>query len=143
MFELFEGKRFYLIDDNPTDLAVFFTLLEKLGAVVYRDPYTLGTIGALASNLPIDMIFLDLTLRRQISGYRVFEMLREIPAFDQIPIVCVSSADPETEIPKAMEMGFAGFLHKPFNRAVFFDHLYTCLNGGHVWDAGQSYFNPS
>lgn len=130
----FENKKIFFIDDDLASFNIVSYLLRQVGAVVIENPYTIGTINYMETVLPIHLILLDLHLRLDISGYDIFDQIRNVPRLSSIPIICITASDPETEIPKARQKGFIGFIHKPINRVLFFDQLYICMNGGQVWD---------
>lgn len=54
-----------------------------------------------------------------------------------IPVIAVSSLDADTEIPKAQEKGFSGFISKPINSVKFPEQLLACINGEKVWIASR------
>ena len=105
-----KGKRIFVVEDNVTNMAVFATTLKRLGAFVVQDAWNSGTIEVLKSRLPIDLIIMDLMLRRGVSGYDLFDELQLDAKLKDIPVVAVSSLDPETEIPKAQEKGWRALL---------------------------------
>lgn len=131
--EELKGKRILVVEDNVTNMAVFATTLKRLGALVIQDAWNSGTVDMLKKRLPIDLIILDLMLRRDASGYDLFDALQQDPELKDIPVVAVSSLDPETEIPKAQERGMAGFISKPININKFPQQLAQVLAGEKVW----------
>lgn len=133
MHEKLKGKRIVLVEDNITNMAVFATTLRQHGVQVIQEPWNTNTVGFLLSHLPVDLILLDIMLRSGISGYDVFDQLQAEPRLRDIPVIGVSSLDAETEIPKAKEKGFAGFISKPISIVKFPDQLVACLEGEKVW----------
>lgn len=128
-----KGKRIFVVEDNVTNMAVFATTLKRLGATVIQDGWNTGTIEMLKKRLPVDLILMDLMLRRGLSGYDVFDELQLDPELKDIPVVAVSSLDPETEIPKAQEKGMAGFISKPIDIGMFPQQLAKAIDGEKVW----------
>lgn len=129
------GKRLLIIEDNPINMAVFVAILKKSGAFVFQDIWNINAAENLAKYLPLDGILLDLMLRRHLSGYDVFDEIKINPKLAQIPVIAVSAADPYTEIPRAKEKGFTGFIGKPIRPPLFPDQIASCLNGEGVWYA--------
>lgn len=127
------GKRIAIIEDNVTNLAVFATALRKQGVAVIQDTWNTQTTEFLLQHLPIDLIVLDIMLRKGASGYDAFDKWQEHPELQKIPVVAVSSLDAESEIPKAQARGFAGFISKPINAVKFPDQIAACLAGEKVW----------
>lgn len=133
-----KGKRVFIVEDDPSNMAVFAVTLKQSGALVIQDPWNSGTIDLLLRVLPIDIILLDLMLRRDMSGYDIYTRIREHPALADIPAVIVSASDPEIEIPRAKAMGFAGFIGKPIDVRLFPVQVAACLDGQPVW-SGHHY----
>jgi CheY-like chemotaxis protein len=132
-----KGKRIAVIEDNVTNLAVFATALRRQGVVVIQDAWNTGTTDFLLDHLPVDLILLDIMLRRGINGYQVFEEWQSYPELKNIPVVAVSSLDAELEIPKAQTLGFAGFIGKPINLVEFPQQIASCMAGENVWVSGR------
>jgi CheY-like chemotaxis protein len=128
-----KGKRVFIIEDDPTNMAVFSVTLKRSGAVVLQDFWNTDSINMLQKRLPIDVIVLDLMLRHQMNGYAIFEELRADPELSKIPVVIVSAADPGIEIPKAQARGLAGFIGKPIRPYLFPTQIASCINGNPVW----------
>lgn len=127
------GKRIFIVEDNVTNLAVFATTLRQQGASVIQDAWNVGTVSILEQQLPIDLILLDINLRRGISGYDVFDEIKANPKLAEIPVVAVTSLDPETEIPKAQAKGFSGFISKPISGLNFPHQIASVIAGEPVW----------
>jgi CheY-like chemotaxis protein len=128
-----EGKRILIVEDDMVNMAVYAVSLKQSGAQVIQDYWNSDTVNLLSRHLPVDVILLDLMLRHKVSGYEVYDKLRTFPEFKGIPVIAVSAADPETEIPVARARGFAGFLSKPINPRTFVSQIATCMNGTPIW----------
>ncbi len=128
-----KGKRILVIEDDVKNLAVFATTLHRAGASVIQDHWNAGATGFATQNLPIDLIVLDLMLRKGISGYDIVDQLKANPRTAHIPVVIVSSLDAESEIPKAKAKGCAGFISKPISVLDFPDQLVEVLDGKQIW----------
>ena len=127
------GKRILVVEDDVTNMAIIVVLLRHHGAVVVQDPWNAETLHVITRHMPIDIILLDLMLRHQVSGYDIFKRIKEIPEFAAIPIVVVSASDPAVEIPKAQELGFAGFISKPIDARTFPEQVLCCIEQQPVW----------
>ena len=135
--KILEGKRIFLIEDDVLNLAVFSTSLHKSGATVIEDVFGYGfahgVVIHISEHLPVDLIVLDIMLRRGLSGYDVYDEIRKTPQLASIPIVMVTSLDAETEIPRAKAKGVNGFISKPISAAEFPKQLASVINGDKVW----------
>jgi CheY-like chemotaxis protein len=127
------GKRIFVIEDDPTSLAVISTLLRRSGAVVEFDAWGYRTLERLGDQPPFDLIILDLALPRDVSGYSLYDSFRDIPEIAHVPVVIVTAADPSTEMNTAREKGLAGFISKPINYSTFTQALASVLEGKQVW----------
>lgn len=132
-----KGKRIALIEDNITNLAVFATTLRRQGVSIFQDSWNINTADFLLNNLPLDLIVLDIMLRRGINGYDVFQEWQSIPELKDIPVLAVSSLDAEIEIPKAQQVGLSGFIGKPISLTEFPDQIAACIRGDKVWVTGR------
>ncbi|WP_420641720.1 response regulator [Candidatus Leptofilum sp.] len=129
-----KGKNIFLLEDDPINYSVILTILRQHGAIITHDHWGDTTLSRLKNHpFPLDLILLDLMLPGQASGYDVYDAIREMPELDGVPVVAVSAADPDVEIPKAREKGFHGFISKPINRRHFPDQLIEILAGETYW----------
>jgi CheY-like chemotaxis protein len=131
-----KGKRILIVEDDVTNMAVYAAALRRSGAIVVQDFWNVNTVAMLSQHLPIDAILLDLMLRYHMDGYDIFDRIRAQPELANIPVIVVTAADPEVEIPKARAKGFAGFIGKPISPTKFPRQIAACISGEPVW-----YFN--
>jgi len=130
---LLKSKRIFVVEDDPLNMAIIATVLQEAGALVIQDPWNYNTIEKLIHSLPIDVILLDLMLRRGESGYDIFDEIKSRPELVSIPIVVVSASDPGVEMNKARDKGFTGYIAKPIQRATFAQSIAAILKGEPVW----------
>ena len=129
------GKKIFVIEDNVINFAVIRTTLQKAQVSAPYDNWGDTTLEKMRNYpFPLDMILLDLMLADGVSGYDVFDAIKEAPEFADIPIVCVSAADPNIEVPKAKAKGFDGYIAKPIRQHNFAKKLEMVLDGDDtVW----------
>lgn len=131
---LLKDKNIFLLEDDPINYSVILTILRQHGAITTHDYWGDTTLSRLKSHpMPLDLILLDLMLPGQASGYDLYDAIREIPELENVPVVAVSAADPDVEIPKARAKGFCGFISKPINRRRFPEQLVQILDGETFW----------
>jgi len=131
---LLQGKRIFVIEDDPSNLAIITTILRRHGASVPFETWGTGAVETLKLCLPIDLILLDLALPRGISGYDVYDEIQAVPELNNIPTVVVSAADPSIEIPKAREKGLSGYISKPLSYSTFGKAIASILEGNQIWE---------
>ena len=127
------GKRIFVVEDDISNMAIFSVILRQSGALVIQDHWNSGTLTMLARHLPVDIILMDLMLRFGVSGYEIFDQLRELPEFASIPVLAVSASDPEVEMPRLRAKGFAGFVSKPISFQEFPLQVAAAIEGEKVW----------
>jgi two-component system cell cycle response regulator DivK len=69
-----------------------------------------------------------------VTGYAVFDQIRQLEGFNKIPVVAVSASDPAESIPRTQAKGFAGYIAKPVDFDNFPEQLKAILNGDEdIW----------
>ncbi len=131
---LLSNRRIFLIEDELKNLNMMQILLENHEARVSYERWGRDTISRLQNFAPVDIILLDLNFPNNVSGYDVFEAIREVPEFADVPIAAVSAMDPAEAVPKTRAKGFAGFISKPVNAALFPQQVAAIIAGRHIWD---------
>ena len=99
------------IDDSPADSRTMAKIVEELG---YQYNNIQDPLQALPTLLEIkpELIFLDLVMPFA-NGYEVCAQIRRISAFEETPIVIVTSNDGIADRVRAKVVGASGFLGKP------------------------------
>ena len=133
MERLLDGKRIFLVEDDIVNASVFSRSLVNHGALIYQDVLGYGIVQHIVESLPIDVIVLDIMIRRGQNGFDIFESIKLHPRLIGIPVVAVTSLDPETAIPKAQDIGLNGFISKPINAIEFPSQIARILRGENVW----------
>jgi len=70
--------------------------------------------GRYAARVRPDLILLDLNLPR-MSGRELLEEMKRDPALRDLPVVVVTASQAEADACRALELGAAGYLTKPFD----------------------------
>jgi CheY-like chemotaxis protein len=127
-------KRIFIVEDDLFNRSIMQTLLERQGAVIAFERWGADTVERLQAFSPVDIILMDLMFPNDVTGYDIFDKVRAHTEFDHIPIVAVSASDPSSEIPKVKSKGFAGFITKPVNFALFARQIADILEGKSIWN---------
>ena len=128
-----DGKRIFLVEDNPANSAVARTILERFGHITFFDRWGDTSLERFKHSLPIDLVLMDLMLPDGVSGYVIFDLIRGIPGCEKIPIVLVTAADAAREMNNARNRGFNGFIAKPIKIHTFPQYVGEILAGKQVW----------
>jgi two-component system, sensor histidine kinase and response regulator len=129
---LLKGKRILIVEDNAGNLAVATLYLERYGGIVKAVRWGLDALTVLKRSQPIDVILMDLMLPGNLTGFDVFQQIRQIPELQHIPVVAVSASDPDVAMPRAARMGFSGYLSKPIAPNIA-QHVASVIEGKKVW----------
>jgi len=117
-----------LIEDNETNRHLATFLLEKIGCEVShaRD----GARGlALAESTNPALIVLDIQMP-EMDGYEVAARLRAQHATASIPILVVTSYAQSGDRQRALALGVADYLEKPFEPDDFINRVARLLPAG-------------
>lgn len=82
-----------------------------------------------------DLILLSTEMER-IGGRHVIEKIRQVPAFNTIPVILMTSEDRIAELVLSQDRGFDDFLIKPFNPLVL--QLRVALNISRARQRGEA-----
>lgn len=133
---LLSNKHIFITEDNPLNRVLFQMTLLRYGATVEFERWGRDTLPRLRREARVHLVILDLMLAEGWSGYDIFKAIREVPAFDAVPIIACSSADPRDSIARAQSMGFSGFIAKPINIDLFPQQIANVIKGDQVWYDG-------
>ena len=128
------GKRIFVVEDNLENRVIVQIALSAHGVRVEFDRWGLNTLRKLAEFAPVDVILLDLMFPNDITGYEIFDHIREVPAYNQVPIIAVSASDPYVAVPVCKSKGFSGFISKPIDTDLFPHQIERILSGEALWD---------
>jgi diguanylate cyclase (GGDEF)-like protein/PAS domain S-box-containing protein len=103
-----------IVDDDETNR---YTLARRLGRDGHANLAMAGNgIEALAAmrNDHFDLILLDIMMP-ELDGFGVLEAMRADPALKGIPVIVISAHDDQANVIRAIELGAADYLAKPFD----------------------------
>ena len=127
-----QGKRIFVTEDNVGNLAILSFYLETHHVIIKVDRDGRNTVEEIRRNMPIDLILLDLMLLHNVSGFDLFDQIKQSPDLAAIPVVAISAADPDSAMTKARAKGFDGFISKPVPPTIA-KYLAQVLDGKKVW----------
>ncbi|NUO72948.1 MAG: response regulator [Frateuria sp.] len=111
-----------IIDDSPTDVRVFTTLLEKAGYQVVAVSTAEEGIERVRAELP-DLVIMDVIMPG-MNGFQATRTLTRDPATSTVPIVMITTKSMETDRVWGLRQGARAFITKPVNEK----ELLTCIN---------------
>src|SRR5688500_12154375 len=119
------AARILVIDDQRTNAEIVSALLRNLGYEVELALDAEAGLEVVRSKAP-DLVISDILMPR-MDGYELCRRLRANPATALLPVILVTSADPQTERVKGIEAGADDFIGKPVNWAELFARVKRLL----------------
>ncbi|MEO6799777.1 MAG: response regulator [Rhodanobacter sp.] len=111
-----------IIDDSPTDVRVFTTLLERAGHHVAAVSAAEEGIEQVRADPP-DLIIMDVIMPG-MNGFQATRTLTRDPKTQHVPVVMITTKSMETDRVWGMRQGARAFITKPVNEK----ELLTCIN---------------
>ena len=111
-----------IIDDSPTDIRVFTTLLERAAHQVTAVSTAEEGIERVRAQLP-DLIIMDVIMPG-MNGFQATRTLTRDPATAVVPIVMITTKSMETDRVWGLRQGARAFITKPVNEK----ELLGCIN---------------
>jgi twitching motility two-component system response regulator PilH len=112
----------FIIDDSPTDIRVFTTLLERAGHEVVAVSTAEEGIERVRADLPA-LVIMDVIMPG-MNGFQATRTLTRDPATQHIPIVMITTKSMETDRVWGLRQGARAFITKPVNER----ELLACIN---------------
>lgn len=111
-----------IIDDSPTDVRVFTTLLERAGHQVVAVSTAEEGIERVRADLP-DLVIMDVIMPG-MNGFQATRTLTRDPKTQDVPIVMITTKSMETDRVWGLRQGARAFITKPVNEK----ELLACIN---------------
>ncbi|WP_449427677.1 response regulator [Rhodanobacter umsongensis] len=111
-----------IIDDSPTDVRVFTTLLERAGHQVVAVGTAEEGIERARAELP-DLVIMDVIMPG-MNGFQATRTLSRDPVTSAVPIVMITTKSMETDRVWGLRQGARAFITKPVNEK----ELLACIN---------------
>lgn len=127
-------KYILIVEDDPRNALVTQAML-KIAGLTKHYLCSAGTqVNDTVATMPrVDLVLLDLQLPGE-NGFEILKRLRRDGRFVSVPIVAVTAQVMFSEVKRATEAGFDGFIGKPFSFDRFGSQIHRILQGEPVWE---------
>lgn len=114
------------VEDNADTL----TLLRYMLGKTYRPLLASNVEEALsmAGEHSVDLFLLDINLGQQHTGISLLHDLRDDPRHAETPILALTAYAMPGDRERFLEMGFDGYVSKPFTRDILLETISTVLH---------------
>ena len=130
------SARILVVDDTPANVRLLATILAAAGYGVVTAGSGPEALERVAADRP-DLMLLDVMMPR-MDRYQVCQALRADPANGMLPIVLVTSLEPDLERIKGLDAGADDFLSKPVNQPELLARVRSLLRIKALYDEVQS-----
>ena len=117
-----------IVDDSPTEVHVFKTMLEKNGHTVNVAETGEAGIKKAQEILP-DLILMDIVMPG-MNGFQATRQLSTIEATAKIPVIIVTTKDQETDKVWGIRQGAKDYIVKPVKEKDLIERVKAALAGG-------------
>ncbi|MGW8319625.1 MAG: response regulator [Candidatus Promineifilaceae bacterium] len=132
-----EDAKVLVVEDNPANFALTARLLAYTGVQHPQWKTTGWGVVEYAEQMGrVDLILMDLRLPVE-DGYEALRQIRAHPTLHDTLVVPITAMGSISEMEKAREAGFDGFLAKPLDVRKFPDQIRKILRGEPVWEADE------
>ncbi len=107
-----QPQKILVVDDSNMLHKMYDLLLSAFPRLHAYDGHQ--ALHQLEQNSDIDLVLLDVRMPR-MNGLEVLSRLKNGDEFNQIPVVMISTEGQEEETIRAIEMGAAAYIKKPFS----------------------------
>jgi putative two-component system response regulator len=106
------GKKILIVDDEPHNLLLLKTFLVHMGHEVAEASNGIDALKKL--NADIDLVLSDVMMPG-MNGFDLVRRMREIPDFDDVPVIMVTTLGDKNSRLKAVEAGAMDYISKPLD----------------------------
>ncbi|MCQ2250485.1 MAG: response regulator [Bacteroidales bacterium] len=117
-----------LVDDNPVNVELLGEILARPDTQVLTAYNAFPALDIARAERP-NLIVLDVAMPA-IDGFELFKMLRNSSETADIPVIFVTSLNDLDAQERAMEMGAADYITKPFSSEYVVGRVEQILSGG-------------
>ncbi len=122
------GAKVLVADDDTALVGTLTWILKGQGCDVVAVPDGERLLERLGDERP-DLVLLDIMMPK-VDGLKLLEKIRSEPQWHDLPVLMISSMDPEDGTAKALGLGASDFVSKPFRVKELLARVETQLRRG-------------
>ena len=111
---LVKGNKILLVDDDVRNVFALSSILEMDGMEVIFAENGIESLELLQKNPDIDLVLMDIMMP-EMDGYEAIKRIREIPQFENLPIIALTAKAMKEDREKCMEVGASDYIAKPID----------------------------
>ena len=119
---IFRGKKVLVVDDEIRNIFALGKILEEKDMEVFEAENGKIAIDVLKENPCIDLVLMDIMMP-EMDGYEAMSLIRQTPAIQSIPIICLTAKAMKNDYEKAISSGANDYLSKPIDEPKLFSML--------------------
>jgi len=109
---VFRGKKVLIVDDDVRNVFALTSALEANGMdVVFAENGRAG-IDTLREHPEVDLVLMDIMMP-ELDGYEAMRAIREMPEFEQLPIISLTAKAMKGDRDRSIESGASDYITKP------------------------------
>lgn len=112
----FAGKSILLVDDDIRNVFALSSFLEDYGMSVTFAENGREALEQLRKDSGYDLVLMDIMMP-EMDGYETMRRIRELPEFDDLPIIALTAKAMREDRARCMEAGASDYLAKPIDTA--------------------------
>jgi CheY-like chemotaxis protein len=110
--EIFKGKKILIVDDDVRNVFALTSVLESNGMEVLFAENGRDGIETLKRNPDVDLVLMDIMMP-EMDGYQTTQAVREMPEFEQLPIISLTAKAMKGDREKSIASGASDYITKP------------------------------
>jgi signal transduction histidine kinase/CheY-like chemotaxis protein/HAMP domain-containing protein len=112
--EVLNGKQVLIVDDDIRNIFALTSVLERYNMQILSAETGRDAIQILQNTPDVDVVLMDIMMP-EFDGLDTTRAIREIPQFDELPIIAVTAKAMKGDREKCIEAGAWDYLSKPVN----------------------------
>ncbi len=110
--EVFDGKKVLIVDDDVRNVFALTSVFERRGMKVLFAENGRDGLALLKRNPDVALVLMDIMMP-EMDGYEATRAVRELPEFEQLPIVALTAKAMRGDREKSIASGASDYITKP------------------------------